>query len=113
MNLSLISTAYAAAEPSQQGAGGGLSMLVLLGAFVLIFYFLLLRPQAKRAKEHQTLISGLAKGDEVITSGGIVGKINRVDEQFIVLDIGKGVEMTLQKQSVVAIIPKGTLKPNE
>jgi preprotein translocase subunit YajC len=102
----LIQPAYAA---EAAGPGPGFDILILVG-FALIFYFMLWRPQSKRAKEHRELIAELTKGDEVVTSGGIVGKIIKVEEQFILVEVGGGVELRFQKASVAAALPKGTLK---
>jgi preprotein translocase subunit YajC len=96
-----------AAAP-QQG-NSVVSLLFMLG-FVAVMYFLLWRPQAKRAKEQRNLIASLAKGDEVTTSGGLVGKISRLSDDFIGLTVAEGVEITMQKAAVVSILPKGTLK---
>ncbi|MEL0297910.1 MAG: preprotein translocase subunit YajC, partial [Gammaproteobacteria bacterium] len=84
-------------------------ILILVG-FALIFYFMLWRPQSKRAKEHKALVDGLAKGDEIVTSGGILGKISKVEEQFILVEVSEGMELRFQKASVAAALPKGTLK---
>ena len=81
--------------------------LILL---VIVFYFLLIRPQMKRNKEHKALIASLAKGDEVITSGGILGRVTKVTDDFVVLEISGNLEIKLQKQSVQATLPKGTIK---
>jgi preprotein translocase subunit YajC len=86
-----------------------LSQGLMLAAFVAIFYFFVLRPQSKRAKEHRDLVTKLSKGDEVITSGGIVAKINRVADDFFVLTIAPGVEVVVQKQSISGVLPKGSL----
>ena len=89
---------------------GGLMQLVFFGGFILIFYFLMWRPQSKRAKEHKNLVSGLSKGDEVITSGGIAGKISKVSDDFIRVEIAEGVEIKIQKVAISTALPKGTLK---
>ncbi len=91
---------------------GGLGMidLMLLAGFVLIFYFLLWRPQSKRRKEHQALMGSLSKGDEVITAGGLVGQITKVEEDFIKLQIAPNMEIRVQKSAVGSTLPKGTLK---
>jgi preprotein translocase subunit YajC len=81
-------------------------MVVLFG----IFYFLMIRPQMKRQKEHRALLSALAKGDEVVTSGGIVGRIDEVGESFIGVEIAQGVVVKVQKGAVSQVLPKGTLK---
>ena len=83
---------------------------LLIGAFIAIFYFLLWRPQSKRRKEHQTLISGLAKGDEVVTSGGVVGTLTRVEDDFVKVKVAREVELRVQKQAIGATLPKGTLR---
>ncbi len=105
-----ISTAHAAAAPAP--AGGGMEMIIMLAVFGAVFYFMIYRPQAKRVKEHKSLMSALAKGDEVLTQGGIVGKIVKVSDEkdFLVASIGEGTEVTLQKSAVSAVLPKGTMK---
>lgn len=105
-----ISQAHAAAEPVQQG--GGASMLIMLAVFGLVFYFMIYRPQAKRVKEHKSLMSALAKGDEVLTQGGLVGKIVKVSDEkdFIVVSLAEGTDVTVQKGAITAVLPKGTMK---
>ncbi|MEM7077915.1 MAG: preprotein translocase subunit YajC [Pseudomonadota bacterium] len=105
----LESTAYAA-PAGGPGAEGGLIQLLFLGGFVLIFYFLLIRPQNKRRKEHQTLVAGLSKGDEIVTAGGIVGLINKVEDDFVKVQVGDSLEMRIQKSAIGATLPKGTIK---
>lgn len=106
-----ISNAYAQAAPSGS-QGGGFEMLIMLGIFGLIFYFMLYRPQAKRAKEHKSLIASLSKGDEVLTQGGMVGKIAKVSDEkdFIELALNDSTNIVVQKSSVAAVLPKGTIK---
>nr|WP_322786138.1 preprotein translocase subunit YajC [Marinobacterium jannaschii] len=84
--------------------------LLFLVGFGLIFYFFMWRPQSKRAKEHKNLLGGLSKGDEVMTSGGLVGKITKVNDDYVVLEVSEGVEMQFQKVHVAAALPKGTIK---
>lgn len=105
-----ISNAYAQAG-GQQG-GGGFEMLIMLAAFGLIFYFLLYRPQAKRAKEHKNLVAALGKGDEVLTQGGLVGRITKVneDKDFIEISLNETNNIVVQKSAVTAVLPKGTMK---
>ena len=105
-----ISNAYAQSAGGQQG--GGMEMLIMLAVFGLIFYFLLYRPQAKRVKEHKSLVSSLGKGDEVLTQGGLVGKITKVSEEkdFIEIDLNDTNNIVVQKSSVTALLPKGTMK---
>ena len=90
------------------GAGGFMSFLPMIALFV-IFYFLLIRPQQKRQKEHKNMVSGLAKGDEIVTMGGVLGKITAVDDNFVTVEIAKGVEIKVQRMSVQATMPKGTV----
>ena len=109
--IPFISQAYATAEDPGMSAGPGMTgQLVMLGGFILIFWLLIWRPQSKRAKEHKNLLSSLSKGDEVVTTGGIMGKINNVADDFISLQVSDNVELNFQKGSVVSILPKGTIK---
>jgi preprotein translocase subunit YajC len=104
----LIPTAWAqAGAPS---ASGQIAPLLMIVVFIGIFYFLLIRPQQKKAKEHQTLISQLAVGNEVVTSGGILGRITEVGDSFVTLEIAEGVRIKVQKGQVTSLMPKGTLK---
>ena len=104
----LIPAAYAdAAAPAAAGpAGTGFEWVFLVG-FLVIFYLMIWRPQAKRAKEHKNLLGNLQKGDEVVTSGGIAGKVTKVADDFVVSD---NVELKFQKAAIAATLPKGTLK---
>ncbi|MGB6976246.1 MAG: preprotein translocase subunit YajC [Gammaproteobacteria bacterium] len=101
--------APAPASPAH-GAQSLMSLVWMLAAFMIIFYFLLLRPQTKRAKEQRKLLESLTKGDEVITNGGLAGRIVKVTDNFIVLNIADNVDITVQKMAVVTVLPKGTLK---
>lgn len=105
-----ISKAHAAAAPA--APGGGMEMIIMLAVFGLVFFFMIYRPQAKRVKEHKGLMSSLGKGDEVLTQGGIVGKIVKVSDEkdFIVVSISEGTEVTVQKNAINAVLPKGTMK---
>src|SRR5690349_13698440 len=105
-----ISNALAAAPSAVTGVEGNYSSIVMLVIFVVVFYFLLLRPQSQRAKQHKNLIAGLTKGDEVVSSGGIIGKISKVSDDFVTLEIADGLEIRLQRSAVVASLPKGTIK---
>ena len=107
--MNLFETAAFAAEAGG-AAGPGYMDLLLLGGFVAIFYFLLWRPQSKRRKEHQALMGGLSKGDEVVTSGGIVGQITKVEDDFVKVQVANNMELRVQKSAVGATLPKGTLK---
>lgn len=101
-----LAESAAASVPSQ---GGGLTQILILLGFVVIFYLLLWRPQAKRAKEHRQLMANLAVGDEVSTSGGIIGKVTALREDLITLKIAENVEIKLQKAAVASVLPKGTV----
>ncbi len=105
----MISVAYAQAGPGGAGGMDLLSMLPLVLMFVLL-YFLLMRPQMKRAKEHKTMLSSLQKGDEVVTAGGTLGRITSVGESYVKLEVAPNVEVTVQKPSVQTLLPKGTIK---
>jgi len=96
----------AAAAPSQGGLLGFLPLIIIF----VIFYFLIIRPQVKRAKEHKKLTESVQKGDEVITGGGLLGKVSDVNDSFVTLEIADGVEVKIQRQSVASLVPKGTLK---
>ena len=105
----LISNAYAQGAPGAP-AGGGISQIVILVAFVGLFYFMLIRPQQKRMKEQQAMLSKLASGDEVVTSGGILGRITDVGESFVTLEVADGVRIRVQRAQISQLMPKGTLK---
>ncbi len=94
------------------GASGGDMLQALFFPILLlvVFYFLLIRPQQKRAKEHKQMVESIKKGDEVVTSGGLLGKILDVGENFILVDAGEGVQLKVQRQAVSAVMPKGTTK---
>src|SRR5579871_641850 len=97
-----------AAVPAQ--GGSNVSMLVMLAVFFLFMYFVMWRPQNKRAKEHRNLINSLTKGDEVVTAGGLLGKIVKVTDSYIVLAVTDNAEIVMQKSSIASALPKGTLK---
>lgn len=104
----LISPAYA-----QAAAGGTESTLLGLLPLVLMFvvlYFVMIRPQMKKQKEHRAMIDALAKGDEVVTAGGVLGKVTKLGDSFVSVEIANGVEMQIQRQAVVQVLPKGTIK---
>lgn len=105
----LIPDAWAQGAPN--AATTGILNIGLLVVFVVMLYFLLLRPQIKRAKQHKQMVDSLSKGDEIVTSGGLLGKITQVEESFVVFEVAKGLEMRLQKNSVASVVPKGTYKP--
>jgi len=100
-----ISNAYAAAAPATDFT----SFLPLIIIFVL-FFFMIIRPQMKQAKEHRNMIAAVEKGDEVVTSGGIVGKITKVTDNFVTIEIAPNTEIAVQKQALQNVLPKGTIK---
>jgi len=110
----LISSAYAQTAPAAAPAGGDLSsslmsMLPLLLMFGVL-YFVMIRPQMKKQKEHKAMIDALAKGDEVITAGGLLGKVSKIGDGYLSLEIAQGVEVQMQRSAVVQVLPKGTVK---
>jgi len=107
-----INEAWAEGAPAAAGAEAGFMSLVPLILIFAIFYFLLLRPQIKRAKEHKKMVESLAKGDEVVTNGGLLGKITQLGDSFMVVEIAQGVEVKVQKSAVSSLVPKGTMKSN-
>ncbi len=100
---------------AQAGAQGGglMQFFIMFVPLLLIMYFMMIRPQQKKMKQHKEMTSSLEKGDEVMTTGGIVGRIAKVQEQFIVLTISEGVEIKFQKASIAQTLPKGTIKSIE
>jgi len=90
--------------------GSGFEPIIMLVIFGLIFYFMIWRPQSKRAKDHKNMVSTLEKGNEVVISGGLAGKVTKVADDFIVLEISDGVEVKVQKAAVANVLPNGTLK---
>ena len=105
----LISSAFAQSAGAP-GGPSGTANIIMLFVFIAIFYFLLIRPQMKRQKEHKSLIEALSKGDEVVTSGGVLGKIIDVGDAFVTVEITNNVQIKVQKHAVGAIMPKGTIK---
>ncbi len=101
----LISDAWAQAGGD---AGGSLFSLLPLVVIFILFYFLLIRPQQKRAKQHKEMVTALKKGEEIVTNGGLLGKVTDVDDNFITLEISSGLNVKVQRQSVAQVMPKGT-----
>ena len=112
LNLVGINDAVAATTTAgHQSAGGSLlSMLPMMIVFVVVFYFLLVRPQSKRAKEHKKLLTDLAVGDEIATTGGVIGRISKLRDNYIELTVAKDIVITMQKQAISTVLPKGTLE---
>jgi preprotein translocase subunit YajC len=104
----LISPAYAQAAATPPGSD--LMAFLPMIAIVIVFYFLLIRPQQKRAKEQKALLESLEKGTEVVTAGGIVGRITKLTDQYATLEIAPSVEMTVQRAAIAQMLPKGTIK---
>ena len=92
------------------GAGGGMESIFLIVAMFAVLYFLMIRPQMKRAKEHKAMVDALQKGDEVITAGGVLGRISKVGEAYVSVEIANNVEVQVQRSAVQTVLPKGTLK---
>jgi preprotein translocase subunit YajC len=105
-----IQSAYAETPGGTTGTGGGMQMLIFMGLFFVVFYFLLIRPQNKRAKEHRAMLSALGKDNEVVTTGGILGKITDVSDNFVTLEIANGVSIKVQKAQIAGLMPNGTIK---
>jgi preprotein translocase subunit YajC len=104
----LISSAWAQGATTAQG--GGIESILLIVVMFAVMYFLMIRPQMKRAKEHKLLVEGLQKGDEVITAGGIVGRIAKTDEIYVTVTIASGVDIQVQRIAVQTVLPKGSIK---
>ncbi|WP_104505406.1 preprotein translocase subunit YajC [Acinetobacter indicus] len=102
-----ISTAHAAGEAAQQPSM--VANLLMISVFIAIFYFLIWRPQSKRAKEHRALIDSLGVGSEVVFAGGLMGKITKLEGDFAVVELNRGVEVKIQRASVISVLPEGTL----
>ncbi|MFN3785322.1 MAG: preprotein translocase subunit YajC [Thiothrix sp.] len=104
-----IANAYAdGAAPAP--AGGGLEMIIMMAVFFAIMYFMIIRPQQKRAKEHKQMLDALNKGDEVVTGGGVLGKVAAITDNFVELTIADNVTIKVQKHAVASVLPKGTMK---
>ncbi|HEU4776044.1 MAG TPA: preprotein translocase subunit YajC [Telluria sp.] len=105
-----ISNAYAQSAGDALGLGGNLTTFLPLILMFVAMYFLMIRPQQKRAKEQKAMMDALAKGDEVITAGGMLGKVVKVTDAYVTLEVSSGTEVVVQKNSVTVLLPKGTLK---
>ncbi|HEY0664539.1 MAG TPA: preprotein translocase subunit YajC [Gallionella sp.] len=103
-----ISNAYA--ETAAAAPQAGFMDFLPLIALIAVFYFLVLRPQAKRAMEHKAMVSALQRGDEVVTMGGEVGTIGKVFEEYVSVELAENVEVTVQKSAIQTVLPKGTIK---
>lgn len=108
-----ISTAFAQTAPAAASGGDMQSTLISMLPLLLMFavlYFVMIRPQMKKQKEHRAMIEALAKGDEVVTAGGLLGRVSKMGDSFIGLELAEGVEVQVQRGSVVQVLPKGTMK---
>jgi len=109
-----ISSAFAQTAPAAAASGGDsqsslMSMLPLLLMFVVL-YFVMIRPQMKKQKEHKTMIDALAKGDEIVTAGGFLGKVSKLGDGYLNVEIANGVEIQMQRSAVIQVLPKGSMK---
>ena len=108
-----ISQAHAQVAPAPaatESPFGNLGTMLPLVLMFVVLYFVMIRPQMKRQKEHKTMVDALAKGDEIVTSGGLLGKITKIGESFLSVEIANGVEIQVQRTAVVQVLPKGTVK---
>lgn len=110
----LISNAYAQAAGAADGMGGGLVQLLPIILMFVVLWFLMIRPQMKKAKEHRNMVDALAKGDEIVTQGGMAGRIVKIGENYLTVEVGsikdQPVEIFIQKNAIANLLPKGTLK---
>jgi preprotein translocase subunit YajC len=108
-----ISSAFAQTAPAAAAGGDMQSTLMSMLPLLLMFgvlYFVMIRPQMKKQKEHRAMIDALAKGDEIVTAGGLLGKVSKMDEAFIGVELASGVEVQMQRSAVVQVLPKGSIK---
>jgi len=103
-----ISDAMAAGEAAPQG--GGMQLIIMIALFFGIMYFMIIRPQSKKAKEHTSMLDSMSKGDEVVTNGGILGKIVKLGDNFVELKISDNANIKVQRHAITSILPKGTMK---
>ena len=107
-----ISEAFAqvAPAPASSGGGFGVEQLIMFGLMFVVLYFVMIRPQMKRQKEHKAMIDALAKGDEVVIAGGVLGKVTKMGDSYLHVEVAPSVELQVQRASVVQVLPKGTIK---
>lgn len=106
----LVSPAFAQAAPAASSPGSSIMGFLPLIVLFVVFWFLMLRPQMKRAKEHREMLGKLQKGDEVVTSGGVAGRVDDLGESFVTVEIADGVRVKVQRSAISSVLPKGTLK---
>ncbi len=109
MDLSILNSVALGAE-APAPAGGGASFFIVIIVMFVLMYFMMIRPQQKRQKQHKAMIEALGKGDEVITNGGVAGRIDALGDSFVTVEIADGVKIKLQRASIAQVLPKGTLK---
>lgn len=100
----------AAAQAAAPGGASAISSLLLPVMLIVVFYFLLIRPQQKKQKEHRAMIEALSVGTEVVTGGGVLGKVTELGDQFVTVEVANGVHVKVQRQSITAVLPKDTIK---
>ncbi|MEO8741892.1 MAG: preprotein translocase subunit YajC [Lysobacteraceae bacterium] len=106
----LIPVAHAQAAPAAAPPGGGMMQIAMFAGIAGLMYLMLFRPQMKRAKEHREMLSKLQKGDEVITSGGLAGRVDEIGDSFVTLEVADGVRMKFQRAAIATVLPRGSLK---
>jgi preprotein translocase subunit YajC len=109
-NNIFISQAYAQTAPAAGGAESSLLSLAPLALMFVVLYFIMIRPQMKKQKEHKAMIEALAKGDEVVIGGGVIGRVAKLGETFVHVEVANGVELQVQRGAVIQVLPKGTFK---
>ncbi len=105
-----ISNAYAQATTAAADSGQSLLGMLPLVLMFVVLYFVMIRPQQKRQKEHKAMIEAVAKGDEIVTAGGVIGKISKLGDNFVHLEVANGVELQIQRSAITQVLPKGSLK---
>ena len=105
-----ISNAYAQAAPAAGGAESPMLNLLFIGGMFAVLYFVMIRPQMKRQKEHRAMVDALAKGDEVVVAGGLLGRVSKLGDSILHVEVASGVELQVQRASVVQVLPKGSYK---
>lgn len=110
MNPSVLDTAAVFADGSGNAQGGGGMFFIVIIAMFVLMYFMMIRPQQKRQKQHKAMLEALEKGNEVLTNGGIAGRVERLGEQFVTVEIAPDVSVKLQRSAIAKVLPKGTLK---
>jgi preprotein translocase subunit YajC len=105
-----ISNAFAQAAPAAASSENSLLGMLPLVLMFVVLYFVMIRPQMKRQKEHKAMVEAIAKGDEVVTAGGVIGKISKLGDNFVHIEVANGVELQLQRSAITQVLPKGSLK---